>query len=107
MKWHPLAILVLGLSLLELPRVWADHTAEQTRAIVKIEKLGGTLEVDTSSPGKPVIGINLSQTKAGDADLELLDLFPELRRLDLHQTDVTDNGLTHLKTLTGCNRSFP
>ena len=84
--------------------VAADSSREST-AIVAIRKAGGSIERDESVPGNPVVGVTFfdryrsSASKFGDADLHLLAEFPQLRRLDLLQTQVTNEGLADLEEL--------
>ncbi len=42
--------------------------SESKAAIAAIEKLGGTVEVDETRPGRPVVKVNLYRTGATDAD---------------------------------------
>ena len=80
---------------------WAQSdNAEQERAIARIEKLGGKFELDEKRPGKPLIKVDLRQTKVTDADLEILKGFTQLRSLNLHNLGVTDAGTKHLEGLT-------
>jgi RNA polymerase sigma factor (sigma-70 family) len=73
----------------------------QERAVAAVRRLGGTVEVDEKSPGKPVIGISLLNTRVSDQDLELLRGLTRLRSLNLDNTPVTNAGLEHLQGLTG------
>jgi hypothetical protein len=75
-------------------------SASQDEAIETIQKLGGTVEVDTTQPGKPVIKVDLHQTTISDRDLAVLTAFPDLQILDLRLTGVGDEGVAHLKNLT-------
>ena len=69
--------------------------------IAEIEKLGGKVGFDENSPAKPVIRVDLMNTKVTDAGLEhLIKGFSQLRRLDLHGTQVTDAGLEQVKGLS-------
>ena len=69
------------------------------RSSPTIEKLGGQVTVDAESPTRPVIAIDLAETKVADADLEQLKAFPRLETLNLDHTQITDAGLEHLKEL--------
>ena len=68
--------------------------------IAEITKLGGKVSVDEKSPGKPVIGVDLSQTRATDKALQHIDRLTQLRSLNLEWTLTTDAGSKHIKGLT-------
>lgn len=72
---------------------------EQDDAGAAIKKLGGTVEIDDQKPGKPVIKVDLHETKITDTDLGLLKSLPELRHLDLRLTKIGDAGVVQLKEL--------
>ena len=95
-------IVTAALLLFTGPSAWAQgDNAEQERAIAKVEKLGGKVELDEQRPGKPVIKVDLRRTKATDADLEILKAFTQVRGLNLGSSlGVTDAGMKHLKGLT-------
>ncbi len=100
MTSHPTLLMVLALpviagSVLPLPRA----TAGQEEAIAAIKKLGGKVMIDNKRDGKPVVGVDLSDTKVTDADLALLKQLPDLQLLRLAVTGVTGDGLEHLKGL--------
>jgi CxxC motif-containing protein (DUF1111 family) len=69
-------------------------------ALAEIRKLGGAIELDENSPGKPVVRLNLTGKLVSDLDLVHLRGLAQLRTLELSQTQVTDAGLAHLKALT-------
>jgi hypothetical protein len=77
-----------------------DGRAEKERAIAGIKKLGGKVEVDTKSPGMPVVGVDLRRTPAVDASLEHLKGLRTMKSLLLEDTTVTDDGMVYLKGLT-------
>lgn len=56
--------------------------------------------VDSAHPGVPIIGIDLHRTRAGDAELVLLEDQFSLRTLNLYGTKISDAGLAHLSWLT-------
>ncbi len=68
-------------------------------AVAAIEKLGGKVEVDREAPGKPVIVVNLSQTKITDDAIEHLKSLADLQELYLNDTGITDAGVARLAGL--------
>ena len=58
-----LSLLMLGLSLAPVLCWAAEPNTDQAKAIAAIEKLGGKVTVDEKSPGKPVISVNLGDTR--------------------------------------------
>src|SRR5262245_30853281 len=73
---------------------------DDTEKVVKrVEDLGGSVERDEGSPGKPVIGVKLTSCKATDADVAELRTFEFLTHLNLGDTLVTDAGLKKVAQL--------
>jgi internalin A len=93
-RWAVRGGVVLGLLVLA-----AAGRADEAAALRAIPLLGGKVTVDDKQPGKPVVEVNLSQTKVTDAGLKELREFKSLRTLDLAYTQVTDAGLKELKEL--------
>lgn len=85
----------------ELPVCSAQNLAEQKPAAATILRLGGQVEVDREALGHPVIAVRLAESTVTDEDLRCLGSLPDLERLDLRATRITDAGLAHLK---GCPR---
>jgi hypothetical protein len=71
----------------------------EDKAVEAIKKLGGSVMRDDNAAGKPVVRVDLRDTKATDADLKDLKEFKSLRTLDLFNTKVTDAGLKELKEI--------
>src|SRR5260370_41795591 len=63
-----------------------------------VESQGGRVTRDASSR---VIAINLRASWVTDSDLGMLERLPNLRKLDLSYTHITDLGLERLKPLQG------
>jgi hypothetical protein len=74
------------------------------KEVARIEKLGGTIAIDSEVPGRPVIGVDFSGSRVTDPDLAALKEFPKLARLDLSKTKITDTGLKHLVGLEGLQK---
>lgn len=74
-----------------------QNLAGQQSAADAIRKLGGQVEVDRESLGHPVVTVRLAETAVTDEVLGLLSHLPDLERLDLRATRITDAGLAHLK----------
>ena len=77
----------------------AEPNADQAEATDKIEKLGGEVTVDETSPGRPVIGAKLRLSNVTDTGLVPIEL-ATLRSLDLTHSGITDAGLVNLRKLT-------
>ena len=78
----------------------------QNVRLAAIRQLGGTVETDPKLPGRPVVKVSLAGTEFRDADLAVLQAFPELRELNLtgwckemQKNHLTDAGLKHLQAL--------
>src|SRR5215217_123069 len=99
----PLALAGISLAVIQPTPRTQDSGEKTERAIAAIKELGGKVEVDTKSPGTPVVGVNLKHTKVVDASLEhlkgltRLEVLTDLEALELGRTKVTDKGLEHLK----------
>jgi membrane-associated protease RseP (regulator of RpoE activity) len=73
---------------------------DEAAAIDSIQQLGGKITLDEDAPGKPVYGVNFSDTHIGDDDLKTVEVLPQLKALILARTKVTDTGLRHIEGLT-------
>src|SRR5215510_11623873 len=70
------------------------------KAVKHIERLGGLISRwDEGARGKCVTGVDLNDTKASDADVEVLLTFSELWGLTLRKNKLTDAGLKQLANL--------
>src|SRR5262249_44844721 len=85
---------LLGLLALAVP-----GRADKAAVVKMVEKLGGRVDVDAKLPGKPVVGVVLSNTAVTDAGLKELKELKNLVFLSLSDTGVTDAGLKELKEL--------
>lgn len=74
--------------------------ADNLNAIIKLEKLGAKFERDEKSPERRITLISFFGKPVKDEDLAYLVGFPDLLRLDLIDTEITDARLVHLKALT-------
>ncbi len=91
-------MLPIGLLLLAGSRALsADPAHDEKAAIAEITTLGGTVNLDEETPGRPVVAVTLDGKQVTDAVLERLKGRVEPRRLSLLNTQVTDGGLTHLR----------
>ena len=73
--------------------------ADEASAVKAVGNLGGKVTRDDKLPGKPVIAVNLYDTKVKDAGLKELKHLKQLTSLNLHGAHVTDAGLKELKEL--------
>jgi hypothetical protein len=78
------------------PRIHGSLEAEEKRAAVEIEKLGGKIEFNAS---REVVKVDLNNAKITDADLRHLEKFTELEWLDVRVTPIGDDGAAHLSNL--------
>ena len=100
-----LSLVAFALSLIPILSWAAEPNAEQARAITEIKKLGGKVTVDKSSPGEPVISVDLQNRpfigpRVTDAGLVHLKGLTTLRTLNLSKAYITDAGLENLKGLS-------
>ena len=92
-------------------RATSRDATEQT--ILHILQLGGDVERDEKTPGKPIVRVFFSASpvdaegnhilRAGDNILEHLARFHELEEVDLSGIEVTGSGLKHLVRLRDSN----
>jgi hypothetical protein len=61
--------------------------------------MGGKFEIADNEPGKPVRLIYFWGKRVTDKDLALLKSLPDLRRIDLRDANVTDEGLQLLSKM--------
>ena len=76
--------------------VVAANQLDESQAIAEIERLGGKVERDDKSPGRPVTEVNFIWGGVGDSDLRVLRTFKNLTTLKLEETKITDAGLKDL-----------
>jgi hypothetical protein len=79
--------------------------AELDGPVLAFRRLGGTVDVDEKAPAQPVVGVDLSNTRATDDVLIQLKGLTALRELRL-PGNVRDAGLEHLKSLAGLERLY-
>ncbi len=78
------------------PKIAGSLEAEERRAAVEIEKLGGKVEWNSN---REVVKVDLNNAKIADADLRHLEKFTELEWLDVRVTPIGDAGAAHLSNL--------
>jgi uncharacterized caspase-like protein len=83
---------------------WSPET--EAKAAAAVERLGGTVTRDEERPGRPVIEVHLSFSKAADADLKELAALKRLQVLVLSFTTITDAGLKELAALPGLRKLY-
>jgi Leucine-rich repeat (LRR) protein len=107
-RWGRLApaFLILGLALPGADAIAQEGAAGQDAEDAEIQKIGGKVERDDKAPEKPVVRVNLSITKAGDADLAHVKGLDKLKVLGLNNTPITDAGLEHLKGLSSLEKLY-
>src|ERR1700736_2742039 len=75
-----------------------DAADLRTSAAQWVEDLGGS--VTRNAQGR-ITGVNLRGTWVGDSDLRNLNELPDLSKLDLSLTHITDQGMQEIKDLKG------
>lgn len=88
-----MVLFVSALRILASSSFAAPPRAEQEKAVAAIERLGGKVTFDETRPGKPVVGVDFTLTRASNADLHCLTPLTQLRSLSLGLSEVTGNGL--------------
>src|SRR5690349_1746689 len=99
MRSHLLVVLALGGAVLTGVRAAEENKADRAKALAEVMKWRGKFEVDDKAPGKPVVAVNLGGTRVKDEGVATLKGLPNLQRLNLARTDLTDDSLPHLKVL--------
>jgi hypothetical protein len=92
-------ILVLTL----LAGVLFQADSSPTRQIDQLKKLGARITLDDEGR---IVGVNLSERKVTNDDLQHLKGLEHLQELDLTRTRITSAGLVHLKDLTNLKRLY-
>src|SRR2546428_10810193 len=72
---------------------------EEDQALPAVERLGGEGVRDEKDPARPIVKIDLSRTKASDADLRKIARVRSIRSLILWNTRITNEGLKELAAL--------
>ena len=80
-------------------RIQVVRTKAEHRALAAITKLGGTVKFDRQRPGKPIISVDLHQSSVTDSGLSEIGELTRLETLNLGSTQVTDDGLAVLKQM--------
>jgi hypothetical protein len=89
-------LIAVGLLALAGPGAWGG----EAEAVATLGTLGGKLRRDPKVPGKPVVAVDLHESKVTDEGLAHLKGLTNLLELGLSGTQVSDKGLAHLKGLS-------
>ena len=95
-------IVIVSIVLVILSGPGCSHRAryeKQQAAIAKVEKLGGSVQIDKENPESPALTVCLMDTKVSDAELGFLKDLNGLETLDLRWTKINGRGLIHLKDM--------
>ena len=90
--------------------VFAEEVLDESKAIEKIELLGGKVTRDDTLPGRPVNGVDFRQSAPGankrfnEKYLHVLKSFSSLTTLDLTNSSITVDGLNEIKGLKSLKR---
>ena len=81
----------------------SSTSSDESKAIEKIELLGGKVTRDGDLPNSPVIEVDFPRgQKVTNDDLLLLKAFPSVRSLGLKSTQLTDEGLKNSECFRTC-----
>ena len=80
----------------------------EDKAVARVKEFGGTFTRDNKAPGKPVVTVDLGNTKVTDAGLKELAALKNLTTLNLYRWHkVTDAGLKELAALKNLTHARP
>src|SRR5438132_596267 len=85
--------------LASIANIGAAQDDAETKAVKLIEKAGGKVAREPKIKGNPVVGVDLSAKKVGDAELKDFAVLTQLQTLDLSFTPITDVGVKDLAKL--------
>jgi hypothetical protein len=88
-KWRAEGVLAAE----QPPAPILNGKATQAQIADAVKALGGTVTFDLVSPARPILAVDLHNTRATDAHLEQFRGLPALRSLNLSGTRVTDAGM--------------
>jgi Leucine-rich repeat (LRR) protein len=93
-------------ALLVTSGLWAaeEKNAAQEEAVAVIQKMKGFVVTDKDRPGKPVTEVHLYAGKTAGIGLAPLEKLPEIEWIGLHDSDISEAELDHLKGLTKLRR---
>src|SRR5262245_13706323 len=91
------ALAIVPLLLLASGVLGADDAARE-RVVARIRDLGGKVQTEDFPQVGPIVIITLARSKATDADVADLTVFPNLAALFLTETAITDAALKNLKS---------
>lgn len=96
--------LALALGAMTVSPAFAD--AQDDKAALEVQKLGGRVDRDDKAPGKPVLTVNFATTPADDNALGLVSGLTKIQKLTLNGTKVTDAGLAKIKGLASLKKLY-
>jgi hypothetical protein len=101
-RWH----VGFFCALLVTSGLWAaeEKNAAQEEAVAAIQKMKGFVVTDKNRPGKPVTQVHLYAGKTAGIGLAPLEKLPEIEWIGLHDSDISEAELDHLKGLTKLRR---
>src|SRR4051794_7403526 len=73
--------------------------ADEAASVKQLERLGGTATKDTKEPGEPVVEVYAANLKKPLPAMKEIKSFEKLRRLQLMNAQVTDQGLAGISRL--------
>src|SRR5579863_8869632 len=89
-----ICLLILAALPLNATAAFAEDDSDESKAIAKIELLGGTVTKDETRPGRPAVEIDFRGTqKFNDKYVPLLNSLESLTTLNLADVPISDEGL--------------
>src|SRR5580692_5727000 len=95
-------LMFLAVAILAARIILADDNLDESKAIEKIELLGGKVARDESLPGHPVIAVSFALAYPSDNNrfnekyLHLLKSFTSLKSLNLNGTKITNDSVKEI-----------
>ena len=100
-----IVIISIVLVILSGPGCNQEVRYEQQQAVIaKVEKLGGSVQINKENPESSALTVSLMNSKVSDADLGFLKDLHGLETLDLRWTKINGQGLLHLKDMMSLKR---
>ena len=105
MKWQALRFAAL-VWIAFAPAALQAAAEDAEWAVMVLEKFGAKIRRDLASADRPVVAVNLTNTRTTDNELVHIKQFRRLEKLYLGATQITDAGLEQLRELPRLERLY-